>query len=233
MHAQNHRFVDALESRQFLSANAFVDAKHVLHIRGFQNFKNTIVVGNDVAGTGISVSVVTAHKNFSADIPSPAGRITKVVIVGGHLDDSITIDETNSPFSIKTRIEGRGGNDTILAGSEDDVILGGYGDDVISAGAGNDTVHGGHGADVISGGEGNDVLWGGFGNDNIDGGNGNDTLGGVLGTNVLHGDDGVDTFVSKRLAVRNPDNDYTAGTDILVKNKAEATEPTPVADQGV
>ncbi len=232
MFGQNHPFVDALESRKMLSANAFVDAKHVLHIRGFEHAQNTIVVGNDVAGTGISVSVVTAHKSFSADIPTPAGRVTKVVIVGGRNDDSITISETNSPFAIKTRIEGRGGNDTIIAGSESDVILGGFGDDVISAGGGNDTVHGGHGADVISGGEGNDVLWGGLGADNIDGGNGNDTLGGVLGVNVLHGDDGVDTFVTKKLA-KNPDNDFTVGTDILVKNKAEATEPAPVADQGV
>jgi Ca2+-binding RTX toxin-like protein len=52
-------------------------------------------------------------------------------------------------FPGQGRIEGRGGNDT---------LLGGDGNDVFSGGVGNDTLEGGAGVDALDGGDGDDIL---------------------------------------------------------------------------
>ncbi len=233
----NRNAIETLEGRTLLSANAFVDGNHVLHVRGFENLNNAITVGNNVDGTGIDISVVgtgATTKNFSTSFANTRG-ITRVVIVGGHLGDAITINETNSPFALKTRIEGRRGNDTINAGAENDLIAGGRGDDIINANGGDDKVFGGRGADQIDAGDGNDTVWGGLGNDVEIGGLGNDKLGGVAGTNVLTGGDGNDIFIVKSLT-NNPDNDFDVNVDTLKlagKNGVEPPDPAQAPDQGV
>ena len=118
-------------------------------------------------------------------------------------------------------IEGLLGNDTIDAGSGNDLIHGDAaagplptitgvfaappGNNWIDAGAGNDTVYGGFGRDTIFGGSGNDVISGagiasrpanpGGGGFNTFGFDGADYLDGGAGDDVLAGHGGRDTLV--------------------------------------
>ncbi|PXW84558.1 Ca2+-binding RTX toxin-like protein [Ruegeria sp. P4] len=94
-------------------------------------------------------------------------------------------------------------NDTVFAGSGDDLVLGMYGDDVIYGETGADTLDGGYGddtiwagtdADTVEGGDGDDYLSGQEGDDLIQGGAGSDTLIGGTGNDELKGDADDDTF---------------------------------------
>ncbi len=232
MAAVGLNFVENLESRTFLSADADLD-HGTLKVRGFENVSNTIVVGNSTDGMKVNVSITSAETNgitrsLTASFPRALG-ITKVKIAGGRQADNISIDQTTSPFTIKTSIEGRGGKDVISGGDEDDVIVGGAGQDSLSGGAGNDLIVGRHGNDTLLGGEGNDTLWGGEGSDSIDGGNGDDILGGILGApNTLMGGAGHDTFWVRSIA-KNPTNDFNAAEDFLRTPKskgAKAADPS-------
>lgn len=218
MAAAGFNLIEQLEARALLSADADL-AKGTLRVHGFENAPNTIVVGNSADGLKVNVSITTAESNgitrsLTASFPRALG-ITKVKIAGGRQADDIKIDETTSPFTIKTTIEGRGGKDSIAGGSEDDVIVGGAGQDLLSGNGGDDLIFGRHGNDTLLGGEGNDTLWGGAGSDSIDGGNGDDILGGILGApNTLMGGAGHDTFWVRDIA-KNPANDYNAAEDFL------------------
>jgi Ca2+-binding RTX toxin-like protein len=211
--------LETLEGRAMLSASATVHGD-VLRVRGHEHAPNTIVVGNSADGTKIDVSISFVKKNgvaktITASFPTTL-EIEKLRIRGGKQADNISINQTTSPFTIKTLVEAHGGNDVILMGDEVDIVDGGRGDDSINVGLGNDIVLGRRGNDVIVGGEGNDTLWGGLGNDNIDAGNGDDVLGGILGVNTLMGGAGKDTFWVRSLE-KNPVNDFNA-TDDTVKS---------------
>ena len=71
-------------------------------------------------------------------------------------------------------VDGRGGDDTLVAGDAADEVLGGTGADAISGGMGDDRLVGGPGPDVISGdrparcNEYHCDIAGGYGNDTID-----------------------------------------------------------------
>jgi Ca2+-binding RTX toxin-like protein len=81
--------------------------------------------------------------------------------VGNELDNTMSV-------SYGGRLEGRGGNDTLIGSHRADTLLGGDGDDFLSAfvadswndsldgGAGNDTLAGGTAADTVTGGAGAD-----------------------------------------------------------------------------
>ncbi|HEV8604854.1 MAG TPA: hypothetical protein VGQ99_05780 [Tepidisphaeraceae bacterium] len=217
--------MENLEARALLSANAVLE-HGTLRVHGIERSPNTIVVGNSADGLNVNVSISTVKKNgvvktFTASFPKALG-VNKVRINGGHEADNISIDQTSSPFVIKTRIDGGGGADVIAGGDEDDVIIGGAGTDNISGGGGNDLVFGRHGNDTLLGGEGNDTLWGGAGSDSVDGGNGDDVLGGILGApNTLMGGAGHDTFWVRSLE-KNPVNDFNSAEDTL---KTPKTKP--------
>ncbi|NKX74619.1 calcium-binding protein [Rhodobacteraceae bacterium R_SAG3] len=94
-------------------------------------------------------------------------------------------------------------NDTVFAGSGDDLVLGMYGDDVLYGETGADTLDGDYGddtiwagtdADTVDGGDGDDYLSGQEGDDLIQGGAGSDTLIGGTGNDELKGDADDDTF---------------------------------------
>ncbi len=125
------------------------------------------------------------------------------------LESSGVISQVVSTFSTS------GGNDTILGGSDDDVILGGIGDDLIwgdnntptlSGTDGNDRIVGDSGSVTYSGGMpvtiqntftndgGNDTLFGEGGNDLILGGVRNDSISGGTGADVLLGDNGTASY---------------------------------------
>ena len=61
------------------------------------------------------------------------------------------------------------GNDSLVGGAEDDVIIGLPGNDTLDGGAGNDSISGDAGNDTI-------LLQDGFGNDTVAGSTGNDTI---------------------------------------------------------
>lgn len=83
---------------------------------------------------------------------------------GNDSDNKISVWSTwNGPV----RIDGRGGNDT---------LLGGDGGDTIDGGAGDDRIVGGVGADHIFGDSGNDIIEARADGDVIDGGAGRDTV---------------------------------------------------------
>jgi Ca2+-binding RTX toxin-like protein len=71
-------------------------------------------------------------------------------------------------FSGDVVLNGRGGNDTLLAGDGNDILNGGGGRDRLHGGAGNDRVRGQGSIDELSGGPGNDIIDGGAGNDRMD-----------------------------------------------------------------
>lgn len=92
-------------------------------------------------------------------------------------------------------IYGGDGDDTINAGSGNDLLLGEDGNDEINAGGGNDLLNGGKGNDVLNGNDANDVLRGGAGTDMLSGGEGDDLLQGQAGHgDLLYGNGGNDTL---------------------------------------
>ncbi len=209
--------IENLESRTLLSVNAFVSG-NVVRVEGAAATPNAITVGKNLDGTKIEVSIDTTGKkgvvkHFTAEIPVTTD-LKSVLIKGGTAADTITIDQTNGPFSLKTRIESGNGNDTITCGDENDTVLAGAGNDKVDLGKGDDYARGGVGNDTLLGGDGNDTLWGGQGKDDVEGGAGDDVLGGVIGQNTLLGGAGKDTFYVKSLSA-NPTNDYNSTEDVL------------------
>jgi len=91
-------------------------------------------------------------------------------------------------------ITARGGNDTILATTQADIIFGGAGNDDISANRGNDRIFDSLGQNTVDGGQDNDVIVGGSGQTDAVGGSGNDILIGGKGDDVLDGSSGNDTI---------------------------------------
>ncbi|WLQ13889.1 calcium-binding protein [Hahella aquimaris] len=94
----------------------------------------------------------------------------------------------------RNRMEGLGGNDTLIGEGGDDELLGGAGDDTLNGGLGDDRLEGGEGNDRLEGKDGDDVLQGGAGNDTLIGGTGADVLHGGAGNDVLNGEQGADVF---------------------------------------
>ncbi len=233
---ENGPMIEQLEIRQLLSGNplARLTDDGILHVNGWDAARNTITVGYNADKSGIVVNLsgvtrIGVTKTFTHTFAA-SDSIRRLHVRGGALDDTITIDQTNFPFDIVTRIEGRDGNDTINAGDEVDRIHGGRGNDIIHAGGGGDLIYGSKGDDEIFGEDGNDTLWGGLGDDIVNGGAGSDKLGGVLGNNEMIGGDGADTFVVKTLA-DNPTNDYQTGEDILrshISAHNDETDPPPL-----
>jgi len=68
------------------------------------------------------------------------------------------------------------GNDEIVGGDGNDILLAGNGDDLVYGGDGSDIILGGRGDDNVRAGDGRDFVLGGVGSDNLDGGNGADLL---------------------------------------------------------
>ncbi|SPJ29505.1 beta strand repeat-containing protein [Falsiruegeria mediterranea] len=77
-----------------------------------------------------------------------------------------------------------------------DRLFGLDGQDTLSGFAGNDFLHGGDGFDMLFGGSGNDTLVGWGDTDTLDGGAGNDVFQDLYGSrNRIDGGDGIDTYV--------------------------------------
>jgi len=112
--------------------------------------------------------VVTANGNESR-FPTLLVAELEVRTFGG--------DDTIRNFTdVAMRAEGGPGNDHIVGGSGDDLLLGNGEDDYIVGGSGDDLLLGDGGDDQLFGLDGNDTLIGGLGVDRLSGGNGDDAL---------------------------------------------------------
>jgi Ca2+-binding RTX toxin-like protein len=92
-------------------------------------------------------------------------------------------------------LNGLAGDDRIAGGAGDDVLDGGAntaGSDSLDGGDGQDTLYGRAGDDELVADSGDDVLRGAGGQDTLDGGDGNDDLAGGAGADALDGGDGND-----------------------------------------
>ncbi|MDH2326891.1 M10 family metallopeptidase C-terminal domain-containing protein [Cereibacter sp. SYSU M97828] len=136
------------------------------------------------------------------DLPAPAPEPSpgKPVMIGTESGNRMVAT------ALPTRMEGRGGNDTLIGGAGADTIFGG---------AGNDSLVGGGGNDSIMGDEGNDIIFGGAGRDTMDGGEGNDTIHGGDTSSIFYGGDGDDFLYGGAMNDRiygGAGNDHIAGS---------------------
>ncbi len=164
------------------------------------------------------------------------------VIFGGVGGDSITTtggadivvgDGGEATFvnglltSVQSDALAPGGNDTIVAGEGDNIVIGGTADDSITTGGGDDVLIGDNGvatfvsgslstiqsivqtvggADTISAGNGNNIIIGGTASDAITTGDGND---------ILIGDSGAATFVNGSLSTIQSNTPESGGADTI------------------
>ncbi len=206
---------------------------NVSGIHGGFTIANSVIIENATGGSGNDTLIGNATSNIlnggaGTDTVSYAHDPSALVInlisqtassissgndilvsienaIGGWYDDYIYGD------NLANRLEGRGGNDVLVAGDGNDTIYGNEGDDWLYGQDGNDTIRagsgnvdvsqGGDGADTVFGEDGFDYLYGQAGADTLNGGNGidvlyggtdNDTLNGDADTDWLFGGDGSD-----------------------------------------
>ncbi len=133
----------------------------------------TLTLKGDAASNRLALRVdparpgkleVDLNDDGTADFRVPRNTFNRIVVKGGGGDDRIRIDESGLVFTttIPTRIEGQGGNDTLLGGSGAERLNGGSGADVVDGNGGNDVSNLGAGDDrfIWDSGDGSDVVKG-------------------------------------------------------------------------
>jgi Ca2+-binding RTX toxin-like protein len=99
------------------------------------------------------------------------------------------------------------GTQSIVGGSNDDILVGHGGRDLISGDAGDDLIDGKDGDDIIMGDEGNDLIYGWKGKDILYGDEGDDFMVGEDDDDKLYGEEGHDILSGGR------GHDYLDGGD--------------------
>lgn len=130
--------------------------------------KNSLYVGGspgvdtirvDPAGVDkykVSVkSVAPGVTKASQNTQTLTGEIERIVIYGGKQNDNIAI---NAGVTKSAWIYGDAGNDSILGGGGQDILVGGEGNDTLSGGGGRDILIGGIGVDNLFAGSGGSLL---------------------------------------------------------------------------
>jgi Ca2+-binding RTX toxin-like protein len=138
-------------------------------------------------GTG-----VTARINDNGSGTAQYGQVNEIFVgieslVGSSNDDVLIATGTTS-----RTLRGLEGNDVLVGGFGDDILIGDEGDDTILGRAGNDIIIGNQGNDQINAGAGDDFARGDEGNDTISGGSGMDRLEGSEGDDTIFGNDDLD-----------------------------------------
>lgn len=111
-----------------------------------------IVVNRGTGGVGVAVS----YNGTSAGEFVPT---TRVVVYGLAGNDYLGVG-TN--VTSAAWLFGGDGNDTLIGGAGDDVLVGGDGNDLLSSSGGQDVLIGGRGADRLSGSAGDKLMIAGF-----------------------------------------------------------------------
>ncbi|MEB3189470.1 MAG: Calx-beta domain-containing protein [Snowella sp.] len=157
--------------------------------------------GNDTLKLDYSAQITPITITYTdTQVVASGGGDTFKAIEGVNLLSGSGADNLNFiATSLRSNIQGGGGDDFIALGSGDDLLYGQDGNDTLNAGNGRDRLEGGAGDDVLSGGAGNDGKWNGAFDAGIYGGNGNDILQGTDGGageyDYLNGGSGADRFV--------------------------------------
>ncbi len=167
--------------------------------------------GNDFVDYSASGAAVNVNLNTGTGLGGDAAGDTYTGtdgIIGSNFNDTMTgFDGQNltpgPDYYINTfyggagndSMDGRGGDDSLFGGADDDTIIGGAGNDFIDGGTGADSLFGGDNNDTITGGDGADSIDGGNGNDNLVGDAGNDTITGGAGADSMFGGLGNDRFI--------------------------------------
>jgi Ca2+-binding RTX toxin-like protein len=127
----------------------------------FGNTGNDLIAGgagNDLLIGGVGTDTVSfvgealtgARINLeSGSVLSSLGTLLDNLSEFEVVFDSDGSNEITGFANAASRLEGRGGNDTIFGGSAADTLLGGDNDDIIAGGAGVDSLDGGSGIDTL------------------------------------------------------------------------------------
>ena len=127
-----------------------------------------------------STCTLTLSRNTEVEagfVAKPARRRPlrrRGLIVGTDLGNFTRLEGIDSKVPVVEY--GGGGNDRLIGGLRNDVLIGGTGRDRIKGGRGRDLLIGGTGRDRLAGGAGNDTLYPGSGAEAVDGGAGSDTI---------------------------------------------------------
>jgi len=168
-------------------------------------------------------AVITDMANDWGDAYGTSGN--KLPIVGSYLqgagvsqygtqgDDYLKIDG-------RTTLYGRGGDDRLIAYSEDrydesNKVFAGS-NAILHGGSGVDRLEGGAGDDKLFGGPGRDTLVGSYGNDFLEGGAGNDLLIGGVGDDIYIVDQGDVVVEDQGPVVFNAPVRHQVSTNITV-----------------
>jgi trimeric autotransporter adhesin len=168
------------------NGNSFVreDGRNI-RIRGTAN--------SDIINVSFADNVFTVTLNGTTT-SYPANRVRSIEVQGRGGDDSVVVADS---VTVKTRLKGDTGNETLVGGSGRDELKGGDGNDSLVGNIGNDKLDGDEGNDVLLGGEGNDKFESGEGLDSMTGGLGSDKFelkfdDGDLDTEILDFSDSED-----------------------------------------
>jgi Ca2+-binding RTX toxin-like protein len=113
----------------------------------------------------------------------------ELFVFGGGGNDLLSLDGLTGP-TIRGRLFGDGGSDSLQGGGGGDWIVGGDGDDRLGGGAGDDFLEAGAGDDHLYGDDGQDWMYGEDGNDELVGGmdEATDFYGGGAGCDLFQRD---------------------------------------------
>lgn len=173
----------------FTGTNTLVGGPGADRIEGGDG-KDVVSYADRTAPVSVSIGIGSYDDgNAIDDSATVAGKrddiaYTVETIVGTELDDVIRVGSIGSGAT--GDIDGRGGNDTLVA-DQRSKLVGGAGDDTLIGSANVDTLDGGTGNDLLKGNAGIDAEHGGDGNDRFDQGtaiDGGDALVGGAGTDV-------------------------------------------------
>ena len=115
--------------------------------------------------------------------------VSKIIISTAAGNDSIQ-NNVNISLEVNSGI----GDDYVISGNADNIIIGGQGNDSLIGGNAVDHIYGEEGDDVLIGNSGDDFIFGGEGQDKINGNNGDDIIKGGLGDDEISAEDGNDTI---------------------------------------
>jgi len=153
----------SLEARKVLTT--LLPISHVISGNGLFLSTAAISLTHEIEINDVGNEIVvteTRPGGLIQDLTFPAAGIDRIRYIGNDNRDVVT-----SYTAIDTLMTGRGGDDTIYSGSENDRLVGEqgndrlFGDDVLYGQAGNDELKGFRGDDRLIGGPGDDILDGG------------------------------------------------------------------------
>jgi Ca2+-binding RTX toxin-like protein len=111
--------------------------------------------GGEAEGDSIAAGFEALHGGSGADVIIAHDTVDETLLGGDGADTLLAFGDFGTSSD---RLDGGGGDDSIIAQAGANTLLGGAGADVLRGGAGGDVIAGGSGADTLAGGGGLDTL---------------------------------------------------------------------------